>query len=240
MRRKRAFTRGRAFSILAAAGIGYLLGNWNATAVRSTDASAAQMVALRFPTDWNNASNPQAAEGQTVPTNPTMVQLALLDPNPMIPQAIAQPSVTERADLMPAAAAPRPPMPASVQAAPDRRPTVRAARPTAVAVQRPANHPGLMLDDAQIASIKTRLHLTPDQEDMWPAVEAALRNIAYARAHEAHRSGVQAGAIDPNSTAVQNLKSAAIPLIMSFDSEQRDEVRSLAHVMGLDQLASQF
>jgi hypothetical protein len=39
---------------------------------------------------------------------------------------------------------------------------------------------------------------------------------------------------------VQGLKSAAIPLIMSFNAEQKDEVRSLAHVMGLDQLASQF
>ena len=39
---------------------------------------------------------------------------------------------------------------------------------------------------------------------------------------------------------VQGLKSAAMPLIMSFNDEQKDEVRSLAHVMGLDQLASQF
>jgi len=27
---------------------------------------------------------------------------------------------------------------------------------------------------------------------------------------------------------------------MSFNSEQKDEVRNLAHVMGLDQLASEF
>jgi len=27
---------------------------------------------------------------------------------------------------------------------------------------------------------------------------------------------------------------------MSFSSEQKEEVRSIAHVMGLDQLASQF
>jgi len=27
---------------------------------------------------------------------------------------------------------------------------------------------------------------------------------------------------------------------MSFNSEQKDEVRNLAHVMGLDQLATQF
>jgi hypothetical protein len=39
---------------------------------------------------------------------------------------------------------------------------------------------------------------------------------------------------------VQGLKSAAVPLIMSFNSEQKEEVRNLAHVMGLDQLASQF
>ena len=44
-----------------------------------------------------------------------------------------------------------------------------------------------MLNDAQIASIKARLHLTPDQERMWPAVEAALRNIAYAKAREPSR-----------------------------------------------------
>ncbi len=48
-----------------------------------------------------------------------------------------------------------------------------------------SNRPGYMLDDAQIASIKERLHLTPDQEQMWPAVEAALRNIAYTRVQDA-------------------------------------------------------
>ena len=102
-----------------------------------------------------------------------------------------------------------------------------------------------MLNDAQIASIKERLHLTPDQERMWPGVEAALRNIAYAKAHNAHGRGAPAGtaelaALSPDSAAVQDLKSAAIPLIMSFSDEQKNEVRSLAHVMGLDRLASEF
>ena len=105
------------------------------------------------------------------------------------------------------------------------------------------NRPGFMFDDAQIASIKERLHLTPDQQQMWPAVEAALRNIAYTRAQQARRRAVsgettQAADIDPDSVA--GLKSAAVPLIMSFDEEQKQEVRDLAHVMGLDQLASQF
>jgi hypothetical protein len=45
---------------------------------------------------------------------------------------------------------------------------------------------------------------------------------------------------DADGVDVRDLKSAAIPLIMSFNSEQKDEVRNLAHVMGLDQLATQF
>jgi hypothetical protein len=80
---------------------------------------------------------------------------------------------------------------------------------------------------------------------MWPAVEAALRNVAYARSRDAHRHGAPASAgqfasADPDGVEVQGLKSAAIPLIMSFSDEQKNEVRSLAHVMGLDKLASEL
>jgi hypothetical protein len=105
------------------------------------------------------------------------------------------------------------------------------------------NRPGYLLDDAQIASIKGRLQLTPDQEQMWPAVEAALRNMTYTHVPQPHGRGTttsssQTAAVDPQ--AVQGLKSAAVPLIMSFNTEQKDEVRNIVHVMGLDQLASQF
>ena len=115
----------------------------------------------------------------------------------------------------------------------------------AAAPHRPVNdRAGYMLNDTQIASIKERLHLTPDQEQMWPAVEAALRNIAYTRSREAHRrsapANTQVASADADGVDVRDLKSAAIPLIMSFNSEQKDEVRNLAHVMGLDQLATQF
>jgi hypothetical protein len=146
-----------------------------------------------------------------------MVQTASLE-------AVAPPAANA-ADLLP--------RPAAGAAA---KPSAAAARPTA------ASRAGYILDEAQIASIKTRLHLTPDQERMWPAVEAALRNMAYKRTQQMAARGaarnVQAAAIDPE--AVEGLKSAAVPLIMSFSSEQKEEVRSLAHVMGLDQLASQF
>jgi len=96
-----------------------------------------------------------------------------------------------------------------------------------------------MLDDAQIASIRRRLHLTPDQERMWPSVEAALRTIGSEKEREA-RAGSTPRAIDPDSPEVQDLKSAAIPLLMSFSDEQKDEVRNLARGMGLNQLASEF
>jgi hypothetical protein len=59
-----------------------------------------------------------------------------------------------------------------------------------------------------------------------------------ARAHSAPDGNEQAAAVDPDT--VQGLKSAAVPLILSFNAEQKDEVRNIAHVMGLDQLASQF
>jgi hypothetical protein len=114
--------------------------------------------------------------------------------------------------------------------------------PVAAAAHHP-NRPGFLLNDAQIGSIKERLHLTPDQERMWPAVEAALRNVAYAKVRTAHRHdapGSEVASLDAESAEVQGLKSAAIPLLMSFNDEQKNEVRSLAHVMGLDKLASEF
>jgi hypothetical protein len=39
---------------------------------------------------------------------------------------------------------------------------------------------------------------------------------------------------------VQQLKSAAFPLIMSFDEEQKSQVRQLARNMGLEQVAASF
>ena len=110
---------------------------------------------------------------------------------------------------------------------------------------RPANRHVFVLNDAQIASIKSRLHLSPDQEQMWPAVEAALRTIAYSKSRDGRRKGggatsAEVAALDPYGPEVQGLKSAAFPLIMSFSDEQRSEVRGVAHAMGLDQLASQL
>jgi hypothetical protein len=96
-----------------------------------------------------------------------------------------------------------------------------------------------VLNDAQIASIKARLRLTPDQERYWPAVEAALRNITYKR-DGSHQGIGRLATVDPNSSAVQQLKEAAMPLLMRFSDEQKSEVRQIARLMGLEQVAQAF
>jgi len=264
MRRNKTHKRGRVASlrvvpILLAGGIGYVIGGVNTTALRTTDVSAAETVALRFPDHWDNGVVQIAPAALTSAMNARAAdtasdaQLALLNPESMIPQAIPQ------ADPQPAtdAALPAPVQTAALElpgsaapvvndAPPPRPVTARAPGETKAATaahRHVVNRPGYMLDDAQIASIKERLRLTPDQEQMWPAVEAALRNMTYthaqeARAHGAPAGNEQAAAVDPNT--VQGLKSAAVPLILSFNAEQKEEVRNIAHVMGLDQLASQF
>ena len=103
---------------------------------------------------------------------------------------------------------------------------------------------GRVLNDAQIASIKGRLQLTHEQERMWPAVEAALRNISYVKDAVAQnrtaREGDQIAYIDLDSPEVQRLKSVALPLIIHLSEDQKREVKSLAHVMGLDGVAAAF
>jgi hypothetical protein len=97
-----------------------------------------------------------------------------------------------------------------------------------------------LLSDGQIASIKERLRLSSSQEYYWPAVESALRAVAKKlhatrQASNAKPAGAQ---IDPDSDEVQQLKSAAMPLLWQLRDDQKDEVRKLARLIGLDQVAS--
>jgi len=253
MRRDGALRRGRVVAILLAGGIGYLLGDWHAVTLRSANLSPAESVAMRFPEARADAA-PDMPIGATRATSAmgAMVlgdaQLVLLSPEPMVPQIVPQPAAPAAVhNAAPEEAIPSPPP----EIMPARRPVPAAALPRAElkspadGASRRANRPGFVLNDAQIASIRERLHLTPDQQRMWPAVEVALRNVAYAKARDTHWRNAPArtaevAALDPDSAEVQGLKSAAVPLIMSFNEEQKNEVRSLAHVMGLDRLASEF
>jgi len=251
---RRASKRGRVATILLVGTAGYLLGNWHAIGLRSADPSPglspAQSVALRFPevqTDAAVADTVSATASTISATSPTRAmvlggaQLALLSPEPMVGRVVAQPEPHVAVAPAPATAAPQPRADTEIKSPPamQRRSELKSLTESAV---RHANRPGFVLNDAQIASIKGRLHLTPDQERMWPSVEAALRSIAYAKARDANQRGAAAvvASLDPDSAEVQDLKSAAFPLILSFSDEQKNEVRSLAHVMGLDRLASEF
>jgi hypothetical protein len=265
MRRSRAFKRGQWLSLLVAGMIGYLLGDWHAVVLRTAGLSASQSVALRFPEAKADSAvmdvgvEMSTGSGSAIILNDTSA--ALLSPAPMVARPARQaaapaPQVPVRVasaeDVVPLPAQAAAPAPRAVPTVSPRKAEARPAavqpkselRSAATDTARNGNRPGFVLNDAQIASIKTRLHLSPDQEQMWPAVEAALRNIAYAKGHDGRRHGgadtADVAALDPYGPEVQGLKSAAFPLIMSFSDEQRGEVRSLAHVMGLDQLASQF
>jgi hypothetical protein len=269
MRRSRALKRGhfQFLSLLVAGMIGYLVGDWHALAVRPADLTASQNVALRFPDAKPDSAildggiATLAGPGGSIALNDA--SSVLLSPVPMMGrsqrQAVAEAPQIPQARVQVATAEDAVPLPAQAAAsagrvAPAPSPRKAEAKPgsaqpkselrSASTADRNGNRPGFLLNDAQIASIKARLHLSPDQEQMWPAVEAALRNIAYAKARDGHRhngaDSAEIASLDPYGPEVQGLKSAAVPLIMSFSEEQRSEVRTLAHVMGLDQLAQQF
>jgi hypothetical protein len=271
MRRSRALKRGHFhfLSLLVAGMIGYLIGDWHALAVRTAGLTASQSVALRFPEAKPDSAildsgiATLAGPGGSIALNDA--SSVLLSPAPMVSRsqrvAVAQTAQIPQAPVRVATAEDTVPLPTQVIAPAARvapAPSPRKADPKPAAAAQPkselksaaadatrnGNRPGFVLNDAQIASIKTRLHLSPDQEQMWPAVEAALRTIAYAKGRDGRRHNgaetADVASLDPYGPEVQGLKSAAVPLIMSFSEEQRSEVRSLAHVMGLDQLASSF
>jgi len=99
----------------------------------------------------------------------------------------------------------------------------------------------LLLDDGQISALRGRLQLTPTQEEFWPAVEVTLRNVVrhHARKTRNHKHGTPPQ-IDVNSPEVQQLISAAVPLIMRMSEPQKREVRQLARIIGLDTVASRI
>lgn len=94
-----------------------------------------------------------------------------------------------------------------------------------------------LLSDAQISALKGRLNLTPSQESHWPNIEIALRAIAR-KIHDNKPSSGNASAIDPDSAEVQQLKSAAMPLLFQLREDQKREVRALARIIGLEKVAA--
>jgi hypothetical protein len=125
-------------------------------------------------------------------------------------------------------------------------PAVMAPAPLAPPKPKAANKPPpqksyALLSDMQIASIKQRLRLSSNQESYWPAVEQALRAVAR-KIHTTRKADPNAtGApIDPEAAEVQQLKSAAMPLLFQLREDQKEEVRKLARMIGLEKVAAQI
>jgi hypothetical protein len=111
-------------------------------------------------------------------------------------------------------------------------------KPKQLATKPPVQKSYTLLSDAQIAGIKERLKLSPSQEYYWPAVENALRAVAR-RLHATRQTDPSAAAaIDPESPEVEQLKSAAMPLLFQLREDQKREVRQLARLIGLEKVAA--
>jgi hypothetical protein len=125
---------------------------------------------------------------------------------------------------------PRMAAPAAVPAAPP--------KPKAASKPPPQKNYAL-LSDVQIAGIKQRLKLSSDQEYYWPPVETALRAVAR-KIHATRQANPNATGmpIDPDAEEVQQLKSAAMPLLFQLREDQKSEVRSLARLIGLEKVAA--
>lgn len=154
----------------------------------------------------------------------------VMSAQPMLPAATTaeQPAASEAA-----AVAPEPQKPQQVAAV--------ATAPEKPKRSAPPPEPSNMLDDGAIAGLKTRLRLTEDQLGYWPAVESALREVARTQLRHSKKQ-MQTGkvSIDVNSPEVQRLIWAATPLIMRLRADQKNEVRKLARILGLEQVAQQI
>jgi len=122
--------------------------------------------------------------------------------------------------------------------APAALPPAAPAKPKAVSKPQPQKNYAL-LSDIQIAGIKERLKLSSAQESYWPPVEAALRAVAR-KIHAKRQADPNATGIpiDPEAEEVQQLKSAAMPLLFQLREDQKSEVRSLARIIGLEKVAA--
>jgi hypothetical protein len=134
-------------------------------------------------------------------------------------------------DAVPAPAAVVAPKPAAVAALPPEKPKHLLPPPPPPPAPAPSAHSGL-LDDNQISGLKGRLRLSSDQAEYWPAVEAALRDVVRTQLRGTKHAVAGKINIDTDSPEVQKL--------MRLREDQKNEVRKLARVIGLDQVASQI
>jgi len=96
-----------------------------------------------------------------------------------------------------------------------------------------------MATSINIGRIRNALHLRPDQERYWPAVEAALQSVAKRQQASNEQAGIvrrisnRVVSIVLDNAAIARVASAARPLIAVLDQEQMQAASGLANEMGL-------
>ena len=213
-------------AVLGAAAVGGLVAGFNAREGLSPQPASSTVVAaiadmapsdcvnLRFPADWADAAVEPVSRMLAL-ASADSGDISLFSPRPTYAATDAEAPVMVEATPKPAP----PAAPAKVALA---SATAKPAKPR-------SNH---VLNESQIASIKRRLNLTPEQERYWPAVEAELRKMEYSK--KSAQGASRMASIDMSKVNVEGLKSAGYPLVMSFSDDQRRELKSLAHLLGLE------
>jgi len=194
--------------VVRAAAVISLIAAWGMNTGQSAEPTPAQIVAMRFPAQWNVAP------------------VAALAPRDDLQSRFffsAQP-IDDAAGKASAAGVPEQVI---AYADPAADVSGKAAKPNRNAI----------FNDAQIANLRERLKLSAAQKAFWAPVEEALRALNW------HRSGAgknRTATIDAASPEVQRLRAAAEPLMKSLRDEQKREVQTMARLMGLENLTSQF
>lgn len=204
---------------------------WRVNSPNSPQISAAEMISLRFPAEWITHA-PKSAAAYVLAhalsrEQPPREPAPPADPFDWMSQALLFEQARQDFITRPDAEMPLPHF--------ELRDNSAISAMSAPASSGRAS-PASLLNDAQIASIKERLNLTPEQQRLWPSVEDALRTVAWRGNPD--RLNPKSATLDPKS--VLKLKTALIPFLKTLSAEQKDELRTIAHLMGLGQFASQL
>jgi hypothetical protein len=233
---------GLAAGLTARAGLPPGVSGASSSVVAATfaDIPASDVVNLRFPHEWVEPVPAADVAPRMLAFASVDSAFTLLSPRPTYPI----PDVNAPMAYAPAAEAPAAEAPVAAEAPAIAKPVGQpkialasaSSKPVALAPSKPAARSNAVLNDSQIASIKKRLNLRPDQERYWPAVEAELRKMEYKK--DKSGQATRTAQIDMTKVDVEGLKSAGFPLVMSFNEEQRRELKSLAHLLGLESVMS--
>lgn len=226
---RRAGRRAIWLGIIAVAAAASLAWAWRAILPKNPQISATEVIDLRFPAEWTSSTHTSAAAyvlAHALSREQASREPPPLDPFDWLSQALLFDQA--RQELI---ARPDPGTPLGHFELPDNAAVSAAPAPSSSGRASPAS----LLNDAQIASIKGRLNLTPEQEQLWPPVEEALRTVAWRGNPD--KLDARSATLDP--TGILKLKTALTPFLKTLNAEQKDELRMIAHLMGLGQFASQ-